>query len=257
MSRMFERIEEGRVALGTFMLTSGPEMVEVMGAADLDAVCVDHMVTAIDWGLTADMFRAARQYDMTPWIRLQGYPWHGGAVDTRTVADVLRAIAVGAEGITISVDTPEQVEAILQPRSDQHRRIWARGGEFHTSHEADVLIFPMIESLGAARAIDRILDIEGLQGVFLGMGDLSRELGHPRDNEHPEVLEFVGQVVEKTEERGQMVIANTPYVSQPAEIANSVDILWNLGVKAVWIPYPSYLVRTVYLDTSRIVRANT
>lgn len=255
MSRMLERLERGELALGTFALTSGPELVETMGSAGLDAVCIDHMVTAIDWGLTANMIRAARAFDMTPWVRLQSYPWQGGGVDGRMTADVLRAIAAGAEGVTVSVHTPAEVEAILQPQGDQHRRVWARGSEFLISGEPDVLVFPMIESLGGAREFDQIVSVEGLQGIFLGMGDLSRELGHARDNEHPEVLDFVRSAAERTHERDQILIANTPYVRDPGDIARAVEVLRNVGVDAVWIPYPSSIVRATYLEACSQIRS--
>lgn len=266
VSKMHDRIREGRPAIGCVTLTTGPEWIDTIGAAGLDLVCIDMMVTAIDWAEAANMVRAANQFGMTSWIRLQGYPWSGGGeAETRTVADVLRAICIGAEGVTISVDTPAQVEAILHPAEDAHRRVWMAGNEWlrpdvdgfpRAEREPDPIeVFPLIESRTGADNIAAILDVPGLRAVFLGMGDLSKELGHPADNDHAEVRAFVEHTVRLARERNVRVMANTGYHSAPGRITEAVSWLWQAGVQVIWIPYPSYLVYTAYRDTLRQIRS--
>src|SRR5258708_19842905 len=81
------------------------------------------MITAIDWRETADMVRAANRYNMTSWVRLPSYPW-GRKTPYIPTAEVVRALSVGVEVVTVSLDSPEEVEATLAPAGDHHRRIY-------------------------------------------------------------------------------------------------------------------------------------
>lgn len=256
MSRMFDRIAKGELAIGTVTLTNGPEWVEIMGHVGLDFVCIDMMLTSIDWEGAANMVRAANRYDMTPWIRLQGYPW-SSHFDARTVADVLRALSIGAEAVTMSVDTPEEVAAMLHPGRDWHRRVYihtwdARGSELEALHdklERETLISPLIESLGAAKRIDEILSVKGLRAIFLGRGDLSREMGHPGELDHPDMRAFVKKTVELAKQKGVMVITNTGRQDTPQSIVDGVRWLWETGIQGLWIPDPTYIMCRFYEDT--------
>ena len=96
---------------------------------------------------------------------------------------------------------------------------------------------PIIESLAAAQHIDEMLEVPNLKMIYLGMGDLTKELGHPGDDRHPEVRKAIGEIVAKARTRGVDVCANTlgyqhgPELSQL--IADGVESLWQLGVRAV------------------------
>jgi 4-hydroxy-2-oxoheptanedioate aldolase len=263
MSRMFDRIAKGEVPVGTVTLANGPEYVEILGYTGMDFICIDMMLTSIDWKDAADLIRAANRYDVTPWIRLQGFPW-GSESDPRSTADVLRALSIGAECVTKSVDTPEEAEALLLPASDWHRRVYIYTGDARADEEVELrarlaretLIFPLIESLGAARRIDEILAIKGLRAVFLGMGDLSRVMGHPGEPHHPEMRAFVKTTVERARQHGVIVIANTGRQDTPQSIADAVAELWDIGVRVIWIPYPTYILSRFYADTNKLLKRN-
>jgi 2-keto-3-deoxy-L-rhamnonate aldolase RhmA len=248
MSRMFEKMEEGQPALGTISLSGAPEWVEILGNSGLDFVCADLMITALSWREAADLVRAAKVFDVTPWVRVQGYPWDGGKLSTRTVADVFRAVSIGAECVTVSVDTAEEVEAILHPRADPHRRPWLHHEPGEVGPE-DALIFPMIESAGAARNIEEILSIPDLQAIFLALGDLPTALGHPGEVEHPEVRGFIERTVEAGRRNGVTVMSNVGYYDTPESIAGAAKWLWDAGIPVVWLPYPEYLADRLYRDT--------
>ena len=58
------------------------------------------------------------------------------------------------------------------------------------------LILPKIESpLGVQNAGD-IMDVEGVDGVVFGPGDLSAKMGHHGQWQHPEVLAAINSVVD-------------------------------------------------------------
>ena len=51
----------------------------------------------------------------------------------------------------------------------------------------------MMEDTRGIDSLDRILkEVPGIGAILIGEGDLSQELGYPRQYEHPEVLEVDG-----------------------------------------------------------------
>ena len=61
----------------------------------------------------------------------------------------------------------------------------------------EILVILMIEDVqGVANLDDMLKSVPGIGCVLIGEGDLSQELGHPRQYEHPAVKEAMAQVVQ-------------------------------------------------------------
>ena len=62
--------------------------------------------------------------------------------------------------------------------------------------EGEILCVLMIEDVEGLENLDEILGkVPGIGAVLIGEGDLSQELGHPRDYHHPIVEEAMGEIV--------------------------------------------------------------
>jgi 4-hydroxy-2-oxoheptanedioate aldolase len=62
--------------------------------------------------------------------------------------------------------------------------------------EGEILVILMIEDVAGIANLDDILThVPGIGAVLIGEGDLSQELGHPRDYEHPEVVKAMAEVI--------------------------------------------------------------
>lgn len=250
MSRMFDRLDANEPALGTFIMTHSPELVESIGGAGLDAVCIDQMSTSLGWSETADMIRTAELSDLTPWVRVAADPWSEATAGAGLV-DVFRAITIGAQGITISVSSAEEVESAVARRTAGHQRVWT---EADASHRREAAIAPLIETPRAAEQIDEILRIRGLGWLFLGMGDLSHGLGIPNDPTDPATRDFLEVVVRRARSQGVIVMASAPYHHLPGPIAEVVGALWDIGVQVVWITGPTRIAQGIYSDLSAVAR---
>jgi len=267
MSRMFDRFGRKQLATGTITLNHGLEVVEVLGYSGLDFICIDMMVTSLDWSEVAQMVLAAQRYEVTPWVRLSTYPWEEEEMDAGLPAQVLRAFGLGAECVLASVNTARQVERLHHPLANPHRRFYIRqGGAGRTEAqrriddaEPELRVVPIIESIGALKHIDEILDVRGLRMIYLGMGDLTKALGHPGNDRHPDVREAIGQIVGKAQSRGIVVCANALGYQDGVDlselIADGVESLWKLGVQAVLVPRPTMIVQYFYEKTLEHVRA--
>ncbi|WP_321870684.1 HpcH/HpaI aldolase family protein [Paraburkholderia tropica] len=76
----------------------------------------------------------------------------------------------------------------------------------------EILVGLMCESTQAIENLDDILaNVPGIGFILIGEGDLSQELGLPRQYEHPEVLDAMRQIVETCKKRN--VIVGHPHVT--------------------------------------------
>ena len=73
---------------------------------------------------------------------------------------------------------------------------YARADVWPLNPKGEILVILMIESVAAVANLDEILgQVPGVGAVLIGEGDLSQELGFPRQYEHPLVEEAMGQIV--------------------------------------------------------------
>ena len=68
--------------------------------------------------------------------------------------------------------------------------------------KGEILVFLMIEDEQAIANLDDILRVPGIGCVLIGEGDLSQELGFPRQYEHPVVKEAMGHIVAACKKHG-------------------------------------------------------
>jgi 4-hydroxy-2-oxoheptanedioate aldolase len=79
---------------------------------------------------------------------------------------------------------------ITQPEYYERADVWP------LDPKGEVLVILMIEDTQAIERLDTILtEVPGIGAILIGEGDLSQELGYPRQYEHPLVLEHIAQVV--------------------------------------------------------------
>jgi 4-hydroxy-2-oxoheptanedioate aldolase len=72
---------------------------------------------------------------------------------------------------------------------------YARADVWPLNPKGEVLAILMIESEAAVANLEEILKVPGVGAVLIGEGDLSQELGFPRQYEHPVVKEAMGRIV--------------------------------------------------------------
>jgi len=83
----------------------------------------------------------------------------------------------------------------------------------------------MIEEMRAIEALPQILDeIPGIGVILIGEGDLSQELGYPRQYDHPQVRENITRVLETCKSR------NIP-CGHPHTTADNVERLLDEGFR--------------------------
>lgn len=73
---------------------------------------------------------------------------------------------------------------------------YARADVWPLNPEGEIFVIVMIEdTVGIANLADILEEVPGIGAVLIGEGDLSQELGHPRDYDHPAVVEAMAEIV--------------------------------------------------------------
>lgn len=72
--------------------------------------------------------------------------------------------------------------------------------EFIAERNADTVFIPMIESMPAIENLDAICAIPGVHALFVGPGDLTVNMGIPKEYDHPDLIDILQRVI-KTADR--------------------------------------------------------
>src|SRR5262245_7905124 len=73
---------------------------------------------------------------------------------------------------------------------------YARADVWPLAPQGEILVVIQCEEVRAIEDLPRLLDeVKGIGVVLIGEGDLSQELGHPRDYEHPVVAEAINRIL--------------------------------------------------------------
>lgn len=89
----------------------------------------------------------------------------------------------------------------------------------------EIFVILMMEDTTGITNLPRILsEVPGIGAILIGEGDLSQELGYPRQYEHPVVLEWMAKVVQTCKQHN--VVVGHPHVD-----ANNVERLLGEGYR--------------------------
>lgn len=169
--------------IGTFMKIPAVETVEIMKLAGFDFIVLDAEHSLLSLADLNRMVLVARAIGISPIVRV---PDHG-------YGDVQRILDAGAAGLFFPhVSDRAQCEQVVWQASHppygtrgagggMRAGNWGMAGRGSASYVTDgvekVMRIPMIEERVALDNADEILAVEGVDGVFIGPGDLSMTMG--------------------------------------------------------------------------------
>ena len=93
--------------------------------------------------------------------------------------------------------------------------------------DGEVLVILMCEAVAAVENLDEILkQVPGIGVILIGEGDLSQELGYPRQYEHPVVVEAITEIVGICKD-------NNVAVGHPHANAKNMDWIVEMGFRFI------------------------
>jgi 2-keto-3-deoxy-L-rhamnonate aldolase RhmA len=185
------KLARGETALGLWITLEAPGVTEIAALLGLDWVVIDTEHGHLDFKEVVEHLRAVRGSTTTPLVR----------VPAVSRAAIKRVLDLGAHGVIVpQVETAAEVHDAARFLKYPPRGVRGIGGERATHWgmglraqtalaDAETQLIPLIESVAAADALDAILDVPGVDALFLGPADFSASAGHLGEWEGPGVAE--------------------------------------------------------------------
>jgi len=198
----------GEGVFGIFSKLSDPAVAEIMGYAGADFIIIDleHGPNTVQ--SAQNLVRAAQVGHILPIVRCK-----------ETYASVMNeALDIGAGGIQVpQVNTAEAAQAVMQrtrfaPLGERGVCRFVRAAHYSAMDRYeyfkaanDCITVLQLEGEEGIRNLDAILEVPGVDVLFIGPYDLSQSLGVPGQVDHPAVEEAMRAIVQRCLEKGVVV----------------------------------------------------
>jgi len=196
-------LRDGKPVVGMTVSVPSADVVLQAARVGFDFVWIEMEHSPVTLESARNMILATQSTPLVPIIRVP--------VNERWTAK--RALDTGAMGIVFPfTSTPElarqAVEACKYPPLGKRGAgpglatlRWPAPGGYHTFADENALVIIIIEEKTAVDNIDAILDVKGIDVVFIGVNDLSFSYGD-RGQQTPQVRAAVAKVVAAAKQRG-------------------------------------------------------
>jgi 2-dehydro-3-deoxyglucarate aldolase len=236
-------MKRNKVTLGSWITLNHPSIAEILADSGFDWLCVDMEHSVTDYFEAQQLIATIQSRGLKAFVRV-------GENNTRIIKRVLDA---GADGIIVpmvnsAADARKAVDAVKYPPEGKRGVGLSRAQKYGFGFEEykdgkarEIVLIAQIEHVDAVKNLDEIIQMDGIDGTFIGPYDLSGSMGKPgkyHDDDVKEILNTYGQTVKQYEKLiGYHVIEpDIELVNEKIEqgynfIAFSLDTLF-LGVKA-------------------------
>jgi 4-hydroxy-2-oxoheptanedioate aldolase len=205
-------IAAGRQQIGLWSILSSHITVEIVAGAGFDWIVLDTEHAPNELPMVVTQLMAAKGGTAHPVVRV---PWNDMVV-------VKRYLDVGVQTVLVPyVESAEQARAAVAhtrypprgvrgysaiPRASGYGRI----AGYARRCEEELCVLVQIESRAGLDAIEAIAAVEGVDGLFVGPGDLAAALGHVGDPKHPEVQAAIEDAIARIRACGKPAGILTP-----------------------------------------------
>ena len=249
-----ERLAAHELLIGTFLKTPSPHATEILGDVGYDFVIVDAEHAPFDRTSTDVILLAARAAGIAAVVR---------APDS-SPSHLLAALDDGADGVLVPhIATAAAARGIVSasryrggkrgfsnsPRAGRYGGLQI--GEHVKAGDARATVLAMVEDPEVLGEIDALAAVSGLDGLFLGRGDLTVALGEPSPDA-PAVRSAVERIAQAARASGIPLCAHVArYV--PAEF----EWLRSIGVTVFVVSSDQGMMRRAATETLAAFRAPT
>lgn len=220
---VLRKIQRGEPCLGTFSLLAASNAVEALAYTGLDFIIMDAEHGTVEAETAEELVRAAKLHGLTPFVRTR---------DSSRSA-ILKMLEAGAHGLVIpQIHTQEEARQVVSyakyfPVGMRGVAVGCNGGYGYEPFAArglrnyfdvcnrETLIFPQCETRGCLEEIEDIVQIQGIDGIFIGPYDLSAVLGNPGAFETEEFQDAIERILSAVKRSGKIAIM---YTTDPTDV---------------------------------------
>ncbi|HOA72482.1 MAG TPA: aldolase/citrate lyase family protein [Phycisphaerae bacterium] len=213
-----------KVTLGAWMQIGHCAVAEIFARAGFDWVCVDLEHGAIDLETTTNIFRTLAAFDCVPVARLplNDPVWIHRTLDAGARALIIPMVKTAAEAeaaVREAKYPPRGTRGYGYSRANMHGMDFS---EYITEANDEIAMIMQIEHKDAIGNLEAILDVPGVDGLFIGPLDLSGSMGITGQLDHPQMVAALDRYRSVCRERGvtagmHIVRPNPENISQAIE----------------------------------------
>lgn len=239
LDQLMKKMEEGRIVCGVCVSLCDPAVSELVGMAGYDFVWLEGEHAAMGRYEMQNLMIGAHAGGAAAMIRL---PYLDAAL-ARPVLDMGPDI-IAFPFINSAEDAKKAVSICRYPPRGERGWNPQRAGrygqmgqaEFVEREEQEVKIMCIIEQEAGYKNLEEIVQVEGVDMVVLGPGDLSVELGYKGRPGAPEITGYVNHFVEVCNKY------HMPYLCWPAMQADSLKEWADKGASMFCFPQDSFFL---------------
>ena len=198
--KLKEKLIKGETVYGTLIQhATNPALVDMLPAGALDFAIVSAEHNALD---LADFLPIRHAFAAKGIACL-------ARTHSRDPADVSK-VCDSFDGVVVPyVEDYEQAKrlaaaAVYRPlKGEVLERVLTKGKwpskkteAFIEKKCADTVFIPMIESVPAIENLEKICSIPGVHAVFIGPGDLTTNMGIPKEYDHPDLVANIKKIID-------------------------------------------------------------
>ncbi|WP_425044543.1 HpcH/HpaI aldolase family protein [Primorskyibacter sp. S87] len=199
-------LADGERVIGCWMSFAEPYLAEIMGTTGFDWLLVDGEHAPNDIRSIRDQLTALRSSPSHPVVRVPvGETW--------IIKQILDA---GAQTILVPiVESAEQARELV--RACTYPPLGTRGvgataaraslfgsvSEYVPTADDEICLLVQVENRAGIEALDAILAVEGVDGVFIGPADLSADMGYAGNSTASEVQEVIADAIARIHAAGK------------------------------------------------------
>ena len=223
VNRLKHALAAGETQYGLFMGLPDTTCAEICAGAGFDWLIIDTEHGPFDLPAVLRHLQALAAYDVQAVVR--------PVSDDRNVLKQL--LDTGVQSLLVPmVESAEQAEELV--RSVRYPPAGVRGlgpalaraarwnripGYLHKAN-GQICLLAQVETRRAVEALPGLLEVEGIDGIFVGPADLSASMGHTGNPRHPDVVKVIHEVLHKARAAGK---AAGILVIDPAHIQDYRD----------------------------------
>lgn len=208
-NQLKKKIQNGQSAIGTFVKMTDACVPELLALAGFDFFVLDTEHVAIDREQLTHIVRAADAAGITPIVRVR----------ENQQVEILQNLDLGYAGVQVpNVDTAQEAKDLVS--YVKYTPLGVRGlspsvracdygtcgvQEYIDQANANTMVISHCETKTCVENLDEILQVDGVDVIFIGPMDLSQSYGVPGNTADPEVKAAIAQIMEKTLAAGKAV----------------------------------------------------
>ena len=197
-------LKSGKLQLGLWHSLASHLVAEILAGAGFDWILLDMEHAPNELPMVFSQLQAMKGGTAHPVVRV---PWNDPVI-------VKRVMDAGAQSVLIPyVETEEEARRAVmsvryppegfrgfagQARASRFGRI--KG--YHVAANAEICLLLQVETKLGLDNLEVIASVEGVDGVFVGPGDLSAALGYLGQQNNPEIVKTIDDMIARIKKTG-------------------------------------------------------